>query len=444
MYFSFILYYFVLFVSVSGYYSLLKKNRMPIVSISSISYSVSIFTIMLPGYYIANGEIINDILGSRLDFCLDLYLVYLAYMLLTPIGLLIGQVSAKKHHLIIIKRKDFNRRIFFAFLAVLIYDVLYLIWVPYNPLMDLLVNKDLSDIAIKRLAITHGIGSYTKVPFIFRYWRLFVYNFSPILIFYYIQKQRINSWLKIWLFVLLITLLFFTLEKVVIIYLCVFYIITKLFIEGKTRYFYSLKGIINRKNLLFLFISIFILILMYVFIMGSEDPLASIFMRTFRQSASTRIMIEYVKDAGFFGIKGMDMPILGDLIDYNYINLSKKAIIDIYPNMNSTELAGSAGGMSFAELYFMFGWYSIAIYLLAMFLTGFMDKILFNTCWCKYNLRNDSHNLMIIIYSYLCGFHIMSLGASVFIFFSFPLLLSPGILLLALFSALFIRIYRIV
>lgn len=441
---SFICYYVIVLLSNLSYFYVIKRNRLPIFSVSTISYCTSILLIMLPGYYVANGDIINTMIGGRLSFDKALYLLYLAFVILSTFGLLIGQTIAKNHYLMIVKKKDIKARIYLVLFCIIIYDIIYLVWIPYNPLLSIISNLDISEVAIQRLAISHGIGNYTDVPFIFRYWRMFLQVFSPILIFYCLRWMNFKFWVKICLFLFQTFLLLFTVEKVQILYLS-FFIISIIALTN-TKYIIQNKisKIINKKIIVIFILSIIMLVISYSSFMGSRTPITSIITRMSRQSASTRLMIEYVKESGFIGYKGLNMPIIRNLFHYDYINLSKLAIIEIYPSANTTELAGSAGGMSLAQLYFMFGWYSLIIYFIAICFMGFIDNVLFNTYFRVKNLKDEGVRIFGISYAFLCSFYMMSLGSSIFTWFSFPLVLSPEMILLCIFLGFFIKIRRYV
>lgn len=429
-----IIYYILLSSNIALYFILLKKFKISLFSYSTISYIFAIFFAMLPGYGIANGDIGYFYDGQGM--ILNLYLIYLLFIVITTFCLLLGQIAGNNRVIKLSFRKHLKSRISYMTIGIIIYSIIYLLWLPSIPLNYLLLGGSEIQSSLMRLEITHGLKN-SEVPFLFRYWRNFLQLFLPCLVLFYIFNKKTPVFVRVTLFFFQLYLLIFTLEKAVAMYFFIAIILFSIINVEKIEFLNRIRNVIKLRYILIIIIAIMTLIFSYTEFMGSTTPLQSIYERVGKQTGSTRLMLEYVESGGFIGIKGLDMPIIKHLIDYEYINLSQKAIIELYPNRNSDEIAGAAGGLSLAQLYFMFSWWGLFLFAGAILTVGFLDRIFFKTIFSL--PKSDQRLLLMSFYCTFAGFNALSLTSSIFNWFSFPIFFSPELILFLIFVSVFIK-----
>ena len=387
---------------------------------------------MIPGYGISVGTI-GFFITNTIDY--ELYQIYLLYIVLTTIFLVLGQICAKKKYLGIEVNDDFEKPMELILIAIFVYAIAYFIWLPYNPLKEFLLSGNRLQAIEYRIRITHGL-SKMSVPFIFRYWRTVLQFYSAVIIFYIVVRKKYPFIVRMILIAVQIYFMIFTLEKAMIVYFflafILFYIIQNNYLIDKRK----------KKNMrlivLLVFITSGVLVIVNSIFMDVSNPIHYIIDRLSRQTAATRFIIEYVRANGFVGLRGLDMPIIKQIFKYDYINLSKRAMMEIFPSGNTEEFAGSASDLSLAELYFMFGHYSYLIYSIFIFFIGYFDRLILNSI--NNILREEKKSFILAFYCLFSTSYMLTITTSVFAIYSFPLILNPGLYLILVFMFIFLRI----
>ena len=428
-------YYSVMLFSIAWYLIILKyRLRDGIWSFSSLTYFISIPFVMIPGFFIANHSFtyfnsyieINSIFTNSVDY--TIYFLYIFFMLISSIGLTFGQLLAKNYVLKLELCHNYVKKAKITMILIVIYAICYFIWVPEVPIFKLFTTDYIS--AVKaRLSITHGLASLDP-PLLFRYWRTVFWVFSFFLVLYYLNTIQ-SLVLKIVLFLMQSLLMVFTLEKIGLMYFMLSLICI-------VRYKSFLGHKSNRtKSIIIVFFTILGLVGMYVVFSKQSFPISSIIARVFKETAVLPFEIEYVRQNGFLGIKNIPMHLFDDLIGIPIVDVSKMAIIELYPQYNTTELSGAAGGLSIANLYMSFGWISILLFFLYAFFVGFVDRVILRSIGLKKNVK-DRVFLMSAYYTFALN-NLFSLVSSVFMLFSLTLILNPKVWLFLGFMSLFIK-----
>ncbi|MDS1369875.1 hypothetical protein RJ999_02065 [Aliarcobacter butzleri] len=344
-------------------------------------------------------------------------------------------------------RRNFLSKIRIALFLFVIYSIIYLYWLPVIPLNDLiLLSSDKIATSLSRNLITHGLGSIEDLPFLFRYWRNVTNYFLPILFYYYFISKKDTKHSSIFIFIFFIFVLYmqiFTTEKASALVFLIGTVLIKYFGDRYQELFYEKKKeSFFGKTILILFIIVVFMFFYKLTMHVNSDLLKDIFLKIADQSSSNYLQIEYVREVGFLGFSGIYMPILSSLFNIELMVPSKYAIIQMYPAFVNGEIAGSAGGMSLTNLYYIIGWYSLPAFFLFATVFAFVDKVLINSIFNNCNSRSFYFNisfytLSIMIFS-------RALGSNIWMVFSIPTVLSANIIIVLSFYFLFIKIpYKI-
>lgn len=416
-------YYSVLILSVCAYFISLRIFRLRLITYSTLMYTLAFMLVILPGYQIAAGEALPEFYHG---FDHDLYLIYLSYMLILPVGLIIGNCCGKSFRVECQTKKNIRFRVYSVLMFIIIYSLLYFNWLPYIPLNNMLAGStDLGSLAIQRIDITHQLGS-SYIPFPFRYWRNFLQPiFIVIFIYLLLSLQNKTLFFKIFLLFVFLFLVYcsvFTLEKAPMVYIIIALMMASLIKKGKISFF-KLSG--------YMVLAIIAIAVMYSFFMGTEmetftQPLSIVWDRISRQSVSTYIQIEYVRDHGFLSIRGIHMPILHHFIDYGYTDPSKWAYKILMPAYANAGAVGASGGMSLAQLYFCFSWFSIPVFFLFVCIYGFFDSVFLNSIYSERSSKT-ARTINMAFYVGLSSYYSMALASSVFSLFAFPTVFNPSV-----------------
>jgi hypothetical protein len=434
-------YYITALVSCVLFLYCVKFLNIKLTSFSFLSYVASFILIILPGYFVSSGELLPASLQRGFDF--DVFLLYLTFSILLPVGLLSGNVLGQRVRLGFQARRGVSLNVFFVLSLITIYSVMYFKWLPSIPFNEIFSEgvgaRDLVDL---RVSITHQLGENEQLPFLFRYWRNILQNFFLVVfLFYYAESEKKKSIYKAFVFIVFCYLAYchiFTMEKAPIIF-----VIAAIFI---TRSFVFLP---NMKNMIkYAFIISIMIVFMYVYFMSVpfDLVLANIFRRLAVQSASVYVAVEYLRECGFLWFQGVPMPILNRILDLGFVDMGEITYKLIYPQFADTGTVGSAGGMSLAQLYYAFSWFCIPIFLFISVLYGWFDRVLVNSvCFCT---DGAEKNLAIAFYATFCSKYCMAMVSTVFLLFSFPIIFNPSFLLLiSLFFVLFkvgkLRLYHV-
>lgn len=432
------------------YFLTLRFLRLKLVSYSTLMYIMAIILVMIPGYQIVSGTEYAHIvrLGFSRGFDIELYWLYISFIIISTVGLLLGQISGKPIFLKTIPRATVKKKANIVLVFIILYSIAYFYWLPVIPINSLIAGTDIYSLTIERMQVTHSMDIIFKVPVLFRYWRNIL---QPVFLAFFIlltlnlNLKRLSSkllWAVTGLFLIYCSI--FTLEKAPVIYILIALIFVGYIIQPPGSYIKLLLKGLSGRNLSIIVIGFFAIVIMYKSFMGADMAniktiFNTIWSRLAAQSASTYLQIEYVrKYTGFIGLNGIDLPLIKHFINYNYIDLSKMAIIDMFPSIAKQGYVGAAGGLSLAQLYFCFSWLAFPLFFLFTFLMGFIDTILLNTIY-KPKKSDPSRNINIAFYSAFSTYFSMALVSSVFVIFAIPTILNPGVIIYLLFYFLLIK-----
>ena len=114
-----VIYYLILTLSVVIFFIFHHRYRLRTVSYTVIMYVISIILIQIPGYKISLGEGVNSELYHGFD--IDLYLLYVSFMILTPAGLILGNLFGRNIGIRTHERKYFEKYMVLWLIFILVY-----------------------------------------------------------------------------------------------------------------------------------------------------------------------------------------------------------------------------------------------------------------------------------------------------------------------------------
>lgn len=429
-------YYTIVFISIACYFCFLWVFRLPWLTFSTVNYLLAIVLCMLPGYRISINGLNPD--TSR-GFDVTLYLLYLTFAVSLTSASLAGQYIGSQYVLTGSVRCYMWARWRLLAFGIACYAILYYLWVPTLPLANLLSGAaSLSEAATERIKITHQLGSLELgVPFAFRFWRSILQLFPVVLSLLYliafqdgVKKSRVILSICVASTFLCLT---FTLEKAgAVEFLFALIIAGSVYRASKANVRVALGG----------FAAISLCLLMLIEFMGATPASAvdALIQRCEEQTASIYIQIEYVREHGFLGWRGIPLPMGGFLLGRDYfIDLASLAFSELNPSMAARGVVGSAGGLSLAELYFAFGWICVPIFAIFVFGHSWLDL-----AWRAgvYQKTLESNFRRVAAAFYIFGMTSLSMTfvSSVFLVFALPIGLSArGMFIFALY-AYFVKI----
>jgi len=413
-----ILYYAVVIVSLLFFFFLFKKFKMELLSFSVISYLCTFFLAILPGYFIATGDVFL-VLQPHLyrGFDITIYFIYLLLAMLMPAGLLLGRLIANRYEFTIPGRCILVPKIFVISISVIVYTFLYYAWLPVIPINEAIMGtmKGLS-LVVARLEVTHQLGctGYT-VPRLFGYWRPMLQPISIAIFIFWIQYLNLKKPLNFIMILLGFTFVLygqiFTLEKAPVIYFIMALIISLCLIR-KIRFFKA-----------FVFVSIlavFCMLFMYYYFMqvGIQDLIRSFVHRAMSGTASIYDQILYVKNSGLLFISNMHM----NYVNENPIDVSIWSFYRLNTKAAAVGAIGTSGGLSLAELYFSFSYFGAIVYFIMVTFYGFFDGFLLSLY--SYEKDTATKNIHLGIYAVFCTLYMAVLMNNVFYIFEFPTIVS--------------------
>jgi len=435
----FILYYSTWALSIVFYVYSAYKFGFKLASASNFAFVFAMLIIALPGFYVAQGtadQVIENSFNAGFDR--QLYWLYFLFMPIASIGLILGNLGGQRIYLKIVPKRKMDFRVKILFLICSAYCLLYLVWLPDIPLNNLFSSSfNFAEVYLQRIAITHGLGYEENLPIVFRYWRNIAQYILPSLFYYFLITARMkhyNALLLSFLFFYVLYLQVFTIEKGPFLY----FLLGILFLLYLRKQNEKKKFKINKFQTIFKYsvglTAIFIsLAFVYQYFMNAQDSIwGSLLSRLMKQSASDYLQIDYVRHIGFLGFSGIKMPIFSSLFNLEYINPSKYAISIMYPSKVMGEIMGAAGGMSLTNLFYIMGWFSILVFLIFVFLFGYIDRVMINSIYHPVN--KNCFYLNISFYAMLTLHFSIAVGSSVWSVFAIPTILSiPLIIIMAVY-----------
>lgn len=379
----FLLYYLCLLFSIAGYYFFAKKVGVGLYSISHAFFLICVFLAFLPGYYVVAGT------GSTLiyeehyrGFDIELYVIYLITIILTPSALILGASAASTKYFYMHARRHFKLRYCILILFLFAYAAYYFQWLPSVPLNILFFEHDLSKTYASRLLITHGFTTLNP-PFIISYWRLLLQllGMTLFLISLFLYKSNPSRLKKICLilfFLFVSYTLVFNIEKASFFYFIIMvFIANKATTIGPNKSWSGLKQIFQLNSLVFYIAVIGLLVLFYYVFMGGD--FSELMERLSNQTASNYLQIEHYRNIGAEGFASLGSNLLNTLFNLTpKKDLSTLAYIDLH-GMRGNGYTGSAAGMFSTVIYFSFGWWFAPLTFIFVFIIGYIDKIATNS-----------------------------------------------------------------
>jgi hypothetical protein len=434
-------YYLLIFIFFIVYMLFAPKTGIRLYSFSNVFYFLCFLMIGIPGFYVSNGTadpVINEKFIRGMDW--SLYWLYLYSMFSATFGLLIGNTLGKDKIVRIMINPINKELLILSLVFIIIYSVLFFLWLPTIPLIDVFGSSSIAELAMSRLKITHGFIDLNP-PFAFRYWRNFLQYFLPAIFLITFAKRRIlgkNLWSIYTISLLFFTFfcLTFTLEKASLVYFAVS--IFLVFSVTQNQSLSNGKGIrelFSGKLLVLLLFLVATIALMYKFFMngaGLEGALS----RIMRQTASNYLQILYFDESGALGLGGLNSRFLEMLgVADPEATFSKMAIREIYPKLHDSSLSGAAGGMYGTNIFFIFGAFGLPLVFLYIIVLGILDKIFSNTVFNEKNIK--SFHILVAFYAIFCSWYAMRAFSSPLAVFSFDFLLNPSLILLLMFFSIF-------
>ena len=138
-----IIYYSITIACILIYFITIRFSKLKLVSYSTIMYIIAIFLVMIPGYQIVSGTAYAHLvrLGFSRGFDTELYWIYLSFIIISTVGLLLGQLSGKPIFLKTTPRAVVQKKAKLILALVIIYSISYLAWLPVIPINSLITGE---------------------------------------------------------------------------------------------------------------------------------------------------------------------------------------------------------------------------------------------------------------------------------------------------------------
>lgn len=417
-FFLMILYYVLSLLSGFIFFYCLYKYKIKFLSFSTLSYLVALVLAILPGYYIAEGDVFRESNPSLFrGFDYEIYFIYLFFSILMPMGLLLGRLLSSNLYLEIPERSFIRYKMIFLTLFLIVYSLAYYYWVPTIPLWEMIKgNLDFMQLSFARSSITHALGSAYSVPILFGYWRMVIQVFAITIFIYWLNCFRFNKvshyFYIFFLFILISYGHLFTLEKAPFIY----FVIAIIF-----NYYFSKRVPINFKTIYIAFGLVLLVSVMYYFFMKASPytVFQSISRRLLVQTSSIYDQINYIRENGYLLFDNMKM----NYINEHPLDVSRWSFARIYPKSFNYGIVGSAGGLSIANLYFSFSSLGFFVFFVMMVLYGFIDGVFITSILYSKSTKTFINKAFYISIS---SYFILVLVSDVFLLIQFPTIVSRG------------------
>lgn len=323
-----------------------------------------------------------------------LYIMYLLFALIVPIGLLFGQRYGIKTVTNYYQRV--SDRLLNCYIALVgLYAIGYFLVIRNSiPLIMLLTGKSAQAVKVARLQVTLNITNYFHLPSFLRFYGLIfdyvsLYVFAVLLVKYLNDKRKYR--VKFWIYAVFeFFLMFYATEKAPLIYLLIIVVFCIYFVyktKNKGNESFSTVNSINsdrkakRKIRFFAIGGAVAFLLLYTFFMGIEnynDSLRSIVSRAFVSQSSSVYLQKQILDSQYGGClngAGIPLTIIDSLIGRNTVNLSKEIHSTLFKHYTALGGGGTAGSIAIFEMYANFG-LIIAVIIVAIvsIVTGVIDK----------------------------------------------------------------------
>ena len=313
---------------------------------------------------------------ERKDLMLNIWIYSMLGLLLIPVGMQIANWIFKYH-----PKQSFThflqksiicvneKKLFYTVLALMLISltvlILYITKIGDIPLLG--VIQHLSPEELAQLRSSAGASFDGKV---YRY-MIFI-KILPLLflLIAFILKSKSKQWFSLFIFILIYTLFvnLMDLQKAPILNILLLLLITHFYI----------RGAINWKYLIgFIFITIGLLISMYIFFMGHSShslftKLGLPFHRIFIGTISPVFWWQlYVEQHAY--LHGLSFPNPKHIFDFEHIQITKEIMRFVHPELKEIGVVGSMPTVFWADWFINFGKYALAF---SMLLFGFIIQSL--------------------------------------------------------------------
>jgi hypothetical protein len=430
----FIAYYSVLVTCIVLFVAGSRALDLRFASYTAMAFMAGVLLHAGPGYAVATGQVLPSI-DRGLDE--EIYWIFVAFTPTLAGGLLLGRWLVREHACSFEVREAVSRRMLVALIAILFYGVIYFSWLGDVPLNLLLREPaNLLGAVIRRIEVTHQLGDRPDLPVPLRYWRIVLQIFGLIVFLYFAQRwARHRSYWPIMavLAALLVYSHLFTLEKAPVLYAA-----SAVFLLPLSR------GVQARTVALYLAVMLPVIYLTYIWFMGSSTevwygPVEEIGFRMASQAASVYAQVLYVREYGFIWYRGLDLQFARYVIDNDFIDLSVWAYQMLFVEMTRRGLIGAAGGNALAQLYFMFSWFALPLFLGFVVVFAAADGIFANAVRWR-TVEGEARRVLNAFYLSMIPYMCVGFVGSVFVVFGVPILLNSTLIFILLFFACFVQL----
>jgi membrane associated rhomboid family serine protease len=136
----------------------------------------------------------------------------------------------------------------------------------------------------------------------------------------------------------------------------------------------------------------------------------------------------------YLGIEGLDLKMFNSLFNHEYKNLSAITYESYYRN----DYSGTTAGLSYAQLYYAFGFIGLLVAMLLTTIIGFIDEIFYKSI----NNNRNNKSFVFAFYVAFISFYYVNIFTNIFSIFSFPQIFSNMIWLIFILFLLMVKLKK--
>jgi hypothetical protein len=406
-------------------FNYINKYNHSVVKLSSITYYVSLVVVIIPGPLIFNGVLFKKT-PFYYGYSLETYIILVIFAIAFPVSLALGNILGKNSTIGLVnryKRETYQKLFIFINIAFALF-ILFLI--EEGTFFSIPIVKYIQS---QNYMYSYSFRYMENLQFIFKIFNIFSFLF-------YIQ---------------IVFLIMYNGNKALLIYsiLCTIFVktaylgrddlIQPLFIIIIMLYHYKDMKSLKRK-LFFVFSTGFsILFLMFIFSLFSGNQKSSIKLvdtildRIVLQSGFVYLQVKELNNV-YLGIEGLDLKMFNSLFNHEYKNLSAITYESYYRN----DYSGTTAGLSYAQLYYAFGFIGLLVAMLLTTIIGFIDEIFYKSI----NNNRNNKSFVFAFYVAFISFYYVNIFTNIFSIFSFPQIFSNMIWLIFILFLLMVKLKK--
>jgi hypothetical protein len=402
---------------------------MPVLSLSGLFLILNFIFVVVPGYFNYRGGVTYD---ANSEISVTAYVLYYLQALIPPFAFYASWRLSGPPILRVRRRLGVKPIFAVALLAVIAYDVVYIIGnAAQIPLINIF-SGNFDAVALYRSALTHGFTD-TDAPWYFAYYRVFTKDLIFLLsIPCFLFARFWRSIPKALAFVALLFMLLMHVEKAYLLFL-----FAALYLAQSDFRPPSLKTVVT------IAVSIVALSVIVTYALFSETLSEAFTYLPIRLSGQTGYVVsqlEVFDQYGFLGLRGVRLGIFDRLLSIDHVDISTLTFSEVHSDLAAAGIAGSSAGSSMAELYMVAGYISPIFFFLSMFVLAQIDKN-FRVFATTFLGKSDfDSRLAKSFYIYFVCFFALEPVTSIFGVFSLATIFQPSLLLAVLLYALFFRV----